>query len=83
MSSFCLFTLCTFFDSFLIFNIFALKLFKLIFLVIFIKIPEQIRSVYEGATSRSVPIKADEDARKIDKDCQKVNTSLEFLNNVN
>ena len=50
-----------------------MKLFKLIFMARFIKILEQIRSIAEGATSRLVPIKADEDARKINEDCRKVN----------
>ena len=52
-------------------------------MVRFIKIAEQIWTVYEEATFRLVPIKADEDVRKIDKDCHKVNTSLEILYNVN
>jgi len=41
-------------------------------MVRFINILEQIWPVYEGATSRLVPIKAAEDAQNIDKDCHKV-----------
>ena len=49
-----------------------MKLFKLIFMVRFIKILEQIWSDEEGATSRLVPMKTAEDAQKINKDCHNV-----------
>ncbi len=51
---------------------FALKLSKLIFMVRFIKVLEQIWPIEEGATARLVPMKAAKDAQKINKDCHKV-----------
>ena len=60
-----------------------MKLFKLIFMVRFINIAEQICSIEEGATSRLVPTKADKDARKINKDYHKVYNSSDLLLNVN
>ena len=56
-----------------------MKLFKLIFMVRFIKISEQVCSIEEGATLRLVPTKADKDARKINKDCHKVYIIYRFL----
>ena len=41
---------------------FALKLSKLIFMVRFIKVLEQIWPIEEGATARLVPMKAAKDA---------------------
>ena len=49
-----------------------MKLFKLIFMVRFINILEQVWPIEEGATARLVPMKAAEDAQKINKDCHKV-----------
>ncbi len=51
-----------------------MKLCKLIFMATFIKILEHVRAIAEGAIFRLVPIKADEDARKINEDCHKVNS---------
>ena len=42
-------------------------------MVRFIKILEQVCSIEKGATNRLVPMKADKDAQKINKDCHKVN----------
>ena len=50
-----------------------MKLSKLIFLVRFINVLEQVWPVEEGATSRLVPMKAVKDAQKINEDCHKVN----------
>ena len=52
-----------------------MKLFKLIFMVRFIKVSEWISPVEEGATSRSVPMRTGKDTRKINDDCHKVYTS--------
>ena len=60
-----------------------MKLFKLIFMVRFIKVLEWISSVEEAATYRSVPMRAEKDIQKINKDCHKVYTSSHFLLNVN
>ena len=60
-----------------------MKLFKLIFMVRFIKVLEQICPIEEGATIRLVPMKAVKDAQKINKDCHKVYTFLDSLLNVN
>ena len=49
-----------------------MKLFKLIFMVRFINILEQIWPIEEGATYRLIPMKAVKDAQKINKDCHKV-----------
>ena len=51
----------------------AMKLFKLIFMARFIKVSEQLCSIEERATMRLVSMKADKDARNINKDCHKVN----------
>ena len=59
------------------------KLFKLIFMVRFINILEQIWPIEEGATYRLVPMKAVKDAQKINKSYHQVLTSLENLFNVN
>ena len=61
----------------------TMKLSKLIFMVRFIKLLEQIWPIEEGAILRLVPMKVDKDARKINKDCHKVYTSLDSLTNVN
>lgn len=50
-------------------------MFKLIFMVRFIKIFRQIWSTEEGATMRLVPMKGAEDVQKINKDYHKVHTS--------
>ena len=63
--------------------IILLKLFKLIFMVRFIKILEGISSIEEAATYRSVPMIAKKYTQKINKDCHKVYTSLGSLLNVN
>ena len=42
-----------------------MKLFKLIFMVRFIKILKHVRAIAEGVTFRLVPIKADEDAERL------------------
>ena len=47
----------------------SLKLFKLILMVRFINILEQIWPVEEAATFRSVPMREVKDAQKINKDC--------------
>ena len=74
-----------------------MKLSKLIFMVRFINIMEQVWPVEEGATARLVPMnpeglaapkistcrKAVKDAQKINKDCHKVYTSSDSLLNVN
>ena len=60
-----------------------MKLFKLIFMVRFIKISEHIWPIEEGATSRLVPTKAVKDARKINEYCHKVYTSSFLLLYVN
>ena len=60
-----------------------MKLVKLIFMVRFIKLLEQICSIEEGATSRLVLTKTDKDARKINKDSHKVYNSSDLLLNVN
>ena len=60
-----------------------MKLFKLIFMVRFIKILEQVCPIEEEATSRLVPIKADKDAQKVNKDCHNIYNSSEFLYNLN
>ncbi len=62
---------------------FALKLFRLIFMVRFINIMEQIWPVYGGATSRLVPMREEKYAQKIDKGCHKVNNFLYCLCYVN
>ncbi len=51
-----------------------MKLFKLIFMVRFIKILEWISSVEEAATYRSVPMRTGKGTRKINEDCHKVYT---------
>lgn len=56
------------------------KLFKLIFMVRFIKILEQVWLIEEEATYRLVPMKAGKDAQKIIKDYHKVYNFLIFLN---
>ena len=56
-----------------------MKLFKLVFMARFINILEQIRPSEEGATVRLVPMKTDEDARKINEDCRKVNNFTCFI----
>ena len=60
-----------------------MKLSKLIFMVRFIKILEWISSIEEAATSRSVPMRAEKYAQKINEDCHKVYTSSDFLVYVN
>ena len=60
-----------------------MKLLKLIFMVRFIKILEWISSIEEAATSGSVPMRGEKDARNINKDCHKVYTSSDYLLNVN
>ena len=60
-----------------------MKLSKLIFMVRFIKLLEQIWPIEEGAILRLVPMKVDKDAQKINKDCHKVYTSSDSLTNVN
>ena len=60
-----------------------MKLSKLIFMVRFIKVLEQVWPIEEGATARLVPMKAVKDAQKINKDCHKVYTSSDSLLNVN
>lgn len=49
----------------------------------FIKVLEQICSIEEGATMRLVPMKADKDAKKINKGCHKVNFLKQLFNHVN
>ena len=46
-----------------------MKLFKLIFLVRFIKVLEGISSVGEGATYRSTPMRAEKYTQKINENC--------------
>ena len=60
-----------------------MKLFKLIFMVRFIKILEWIWSIEEGATSRLVPMNAAKGAQKINEDYHKVYTSSKILLNGN
>ena len=70
-----------------------MKLFKLIFMVRFIKVLEWISSIKEAATLRSVPMRAEKDTQKINKDWlqlgrrakgyHKVNTSLDIFSYVN
>ena len=60
-----------------------MKLFKLIFMVRFIKVLEVISSIEEAAAYRSVPMRAKKCTQKIYKDCHKVYTSLDSLLNVN
>ena|GEM_PF-3857534 len=60
-----------------------MKLFKLIFMVRFIKVSEQVWPIEEEATIRLVPMRVAKDARKINKDCHKVYTSSDSLLNVN
>ena len=69
-----------------------MKLFKLIFMVRFIKVSEQVWPIEEGATIRLVPMRAVKPARKINKDwllkspsfgCHKVYISSDSLLNVN
>ena len=49
-----------------------MKLFKLIFMVRFIKILEWISLAEEAATSRSEPMMTGKDTRKINEGCHKV-----------
>ncbi len=49
-----------------------MKLSKLIFMVRFINILEQVWPIEEGATARLVPMKAAKDAQKINEDYHKV-----------
>ena len=60
-----------------------MKLFKLIFMVRFIKILRQIWSGEEGATFRLVPMNTAEDAQKINEDYHKVYTISKYLVYVN
>ena len=60
-----------------------MKLFKLIFMVRFIKVLEGISSIEEVATSRSAPMRAEKYTQKINKDCHKVYSSSDSLLNVN
>ena len=60
-----------------------MKLSKLIFMVRFIKVSEQVWPIEEGATIRLVPMRAVKDARKINKGCHKVYISSDSLLNVN
>ena len=60
-----------------------MKLFKLIFMVRFIKILEWIWPIEEGATSRLVPMIAAKGTQKINEDYHKVYTSSIILLNVN
>ena len=60
-----------------------MKLFKLIFMVRFIKILRQNGSAEEGATYRLVPMKTAEDAQKTNEDYHKVYTILKFSVYVN
>ncbi len=56
-----------------------MKLLKLIFMVRFIKILEQVCPIEEETTSRLVPRKADKDAPKVNKDCHNVYNSSDFF----
>ena len=58
--------------SFCNLKIHQMKLSKLIFMVRFIKVLEQVWPIEEGATARLVPMKAAEDAQKINEDYHKV-----------
>ena len=49
-----------------------MKLSKLIFMVRFINILEQVWPIEEEATARLVPMKAVKPAQKINEDCHKV-----------
>lgn len=60
-----------------------MKLSKLIFMVRFINLLEQVWPIEEGAILRLVPMKAAKDAQKINKGCHKVYTSSDSLINVN
>ena len=61
----------------------SMKLSKLIFMVRFINILEQVWPIEEGATSRLVLMKAVKDAQKINEVYHKVYTSSHYLLNVN